>query len=123
MSLSRVFAALTIIGAIPTNVFAQSAVGSLPAAVVSQALDEEFAKSVKSWTTRPEFLSPLLIICLEPQVCQVQRCSRVSRRHSEETDPCQRSRPVLSGARGRITSCETDFPPGPRTRDVSAWSP
>ena len=30
------------------------------AQAVKQQMDEEFARSVKEWTTRPEFISPLV---------------------------------------------------------------
>ena len=44
----RLFSALTV------------TVLALVPCVVAQQMDEEFAKSVKEWTTAPEFISPLV---------------------------------------------------------------
>lgn len=55
----RVLAAFAIVAAVP--VFAQLAVApGSTAAAASQINDEDFARSVKLWTTRPEFVGPLV---------------------------------------------------------------
>lgn len=41
-------------------IFAVLALASVAAGVQTQALDDDFSQAVKEWTTRPEFLSPLV---------------------------------------------------------------
>src|SRR6478735_5066393 len=46
--------------ALGTGILAQSAQSKAVESAVSDASDADFAKAVREWTTRPEFMSPLV---------------------------------------------------------------
>jgi hypothetical protein len=57
----RLAAVLVVLAGLATGIFAQSAPDKqVRASAVSAGEDEDFARQVKEWTTRPDFISPLV---------------------------------------------------------------
>ena len=53
----RLAAVLVVLAGLATGIFAQSAPDKQ---ILASAEDEDFARQVKEWTTRPDFISPLV---------------------------------------------------------------
>ena len=96
----RRLAPVLLLLALGSGVTAQTAENKAVAARLTE--DEDFARSVKEWTTKPEFSSPLVDHL--PKVAGVpvaEGRARLPHRRAEEADLLRRHPEVLPRARRR----------------------